>query len=365
MGWQDRDYNRSINYGGMPFSNPLMNLIFGSVPLGRWFGIHVRMHASLLWVLAFRLISAGSIGWVDALAATTMIFTIVLLHEFGHCIGAILVGGRADNILLWPLGGLAFTETAQRPWPRFVTVVCGPLVNVIIGLALGLVFWFGYGAMPPLNPLLPWLPSDWWLSYMSHYIDANPGAGAMLRSTAGGWLWWAYTVNLSILFFNLVPMYPLDGGKLAQIILWKPLGYVKSMRISCRVGMAGAVLLAIFGLFNGSMFTIFLAAFGFYDCFQQLRILKEMRSSDMEEEPYDLSAAWDNPDTPKARKKQKKGWLKSARKRALKDQAEQAKIDAILAKVKDKGLHSLTWWEKRTLRKATERQRQHDLASRL
>ncbi len=364
MGWQDREYNRQINYGGVPFSNPLMNLLFGSIPLGRWFGIHVRVHASLVWVIAFRLFSAGRIGWVDALAGSTMLFTIVLLHEFGHCIGAIMVGGRADNILLWPLGGLAFTDTAQKPWPRFVTVACGPLVNVLIGIALGLVFVLGYHAMPPLNPLFPWLPSNWADAYVAAYGKANPGASALDDTIGGRWLWWAYVTNLSILFFNLIPMYPLDGGKLAQICLWKPLGYARSMRVACKVGMVGAVLLAIYGLFNGSLFTIFLAAFGFYDCFQQLRILKEMRM-EMEEEQYDLSAAWDSPDSPKTKKKRKKNWLNRARKRALNDQAEQARIDAILAKVKDKGLHSLSWWEKRTLKKATERQRQQDLASRL
>ena len=92
------------------------------------------------------------------------------------------------------------------------------------------------------------------------------------------------------------------------------------------------------------------ATTGFAACYQQLRILKETES-ESDEDAYDLSAAWDNPRTPRSKKKGRKRWLKSARKRALKDQAEQAKIDAILAKVKEKGLHSLTWWEKRALKK--------------
>src|SRR6185295_5104306 len=98
-------------------------------------------------------------------------------------------------------------------------------------------------------------------------------------------------------------------------------------------------------------------------CFQMRQMIKHTPEEE-EQEQYDLSAAWDHTDSPR-RKKRKKSWLGRARKRALKDQAEQAKIDAILAKVKERGLHSLTWWEKRSLKKATARQREQDLASRL
>lgn len=360
MGWQDRGYNQ-INYGGTPFQNPLLNLLFGSVPLGHWFGIRVRVHASLLWLIGIRLLMAGRLGWVDSLAFSLLIFAIVLLHEFGHCIAARLVGGRADDILLWPLGGLAFTDTERTPWARFVTVAGGPLVNVLLMIPLGLTFYFAMGAVPPLNPLFPWVGEE-----LLKYARSNPQVFEAFFHPTLKWVWWAWQINFSILIFNLLPMYPMDGGKLLQVALWKPVGYYKSMYISCVVGMVGAVLLAFVGLFlNGGLFLVFLAVFGFMDCFQQLRILKFTRT-EAESDPYDLSAAWENPDRPTpVKKRRKKHWFGKARKMASQEQAEQARIDAILAKVKEKGLHSLTWWEKRTLRKATERQRQQDLAERL
>ncbi len=359
MGWQDRDYNRQINYGGTPFSNPILNLLMGSLPLGTWFGIRVRIHASLFWLIAFRIFTAGKVGWVDVIAYSAMLFFIVLLHEFGHCLGARMVGGDARDILLWPLGGLAYTDTARRPWPRFVTVACGPLVNVLLIPVLGGLFYFYYQAAPPLNPFFTWSTSAQ-LAYFSSHTLVERVAG----SAIGDWIWWAYNINWMLLIFNLIPMYPLDGGKLFQILLWKPLGYAKSMYISCIVGMFGAVVLAGVSILQSSFFTIILAIFGFMDCLMQLRILRETQAEG-DDEPYDLSAAWENPDKPSPRRKKlKKRWVRWARKKASRDQAEQAKIDAILAKVKEKGLHSLTWWEKRTLKKATERQRQRDLANR-
>jgi hypothetical protein len=137
------------------------------------------------------------------------------------------------------------------------------------------------------------------------------------------------------------------------------------MYISCIVGMTGAVVLAAVSITQKTIFGVLLGVFGFLDCLMQLRILKETQAEEAAD-PYDLSAAWENPDKPSPRRKKiKKRWLQSARKKASRDQAEQARIDSILAKVKERGLHSLTWWEKRTLKKATERQRRRDLASRL
>jgi hypothetical protein len=101
----------------------------------------------------------------------------------------------------------------------------------------------------------------------------------------------------------------------------------------------------------------------FADSFRRRQALVAVGQDAMMDEETSAYAYMDTPEPRK--KKRKKNWLSRARKRALQDQAEQARIDAILAKVKDKGLHSLSWWEKRTLKKATERQRQQDLAGRL
>ncbi len=357
MGWQDRSNNSQINYGGNPFSHPLSRLFFGSVYVGTLFRTRIRIHATLLWYFGLSVALAGG-DWREALLGAVMLFGLVFLHEFGHIFACRSVGGDADEMLLWMLGGLALTGYPSRPWAKFVTIVCGPLVNVVIGTALTFVIYFGYHVVPPLNPLFTFDST-----IFHSYLKAHPEFGNLYFSASGFYVFRLYFVNWSLLFFNLIPMYPLDGGQMMQAILWKPLGYVQSMKIACFTGITLALLMVPLVLVTGAFFLLIVAWFSFSISRQTLRMLK-FTGEQEEREPYDLSAAWENPDRPVPRKRRKKKWFRAARKLASREQAEQAKIDSILAKVKDRGLHSLTWWEKRALKKATERQRQQDLAER-
>src|SRR6188474_824206 len=148
-----------------------------SFPIGTIFGIRVRVHILFLLLVLFRawpdveLTRQGvdaaeqilqNMRWIG------LLFGSVLLHEFGHCFGCRSVGGRADDILMWPLGGLAFCDPPQRPWPEFVTVACGPLVNVVLagGSYLMLIAWLGAAAMPvSLDPFHPWTAAYWFASH--------------------------------------------------------------------------------------------------------------------------------------------------------------------------------------------------------
>jgi stage IV sporulation protein FB len=358
MGWQDRDYNR---IGDARFHNPIMNILLGSVPLGTWFGIRVRIHSTLLIWFAFDLIMAYTkygYGLERTLTRIIVLFSIILLHEFGHCIGARMVGGDADEILLWPLGGLAYAHPPHRPWPTFFTVAAGPLVNVIICLITGgALIAMGHFDVSWLNPFIAF----------GGTMFISPTTYELLHPQfLVGWLFWFFTTSSALFFFNLLPIFPLDGGQMFQSILWKPLGYYRSMMIACTVGMVGAAIGFILGILSmGWSVLVFLSIAGFITCYQRRLITKmHAASGDDVSDQYDLSAAWEHPDHPQ-RKKLKKRWIYKARKKAREEQAEQARIDTILAKVKDKGLHSLTWWEKRALKKATERQRERDLAERL
>jgi stage IV sporulation protein FB len=356
MGWQDRDYNR---IGSTRFQNPIWNLLFGSLPLGTWFGIRVRIHATLILLIVGELIfaqTAQGYGIRHTLAHLAVLFGIIVLHEFGHCLGARMMGGEADEVLLWPLGGLAYARPPHRAWPTFVTVAAGPAVNVIICVIAGGALWgMGHFDWRLINPFISFSGREAVSPETLRWIFVHPG---------GMWLFWIFTTSLSLLFFNLLPIFPLDGGQMLQSILWKPLGYRRSMDIACVSGMVGAGVGFLLGLVGVNWMLLALAVSGFITCYQMRRTL-QMNAYDEGGEDHDLSAAWDNGAARKPRRKLKKRWFHAARKRALADQAQQAKIDAILAKVKEKGLHSLSWWEKRTLRKATERQRQQDLAGRL
>lgn len=347
MSWRDREYNQS-EYGGRGPMSPLMAMLFGSVSIGTWFGIRVRLHASLIIFIGLTLVLGPSASQnfdiVDALTSMVILFFTVLLHEFGHCFAARYMGGEADDIVMTPIGGLAYATPPHRPWPTFVTVACGPLVNVGICLMTGSALWLLTGGVVPVNPFSPLPPFEFYATNLAYY------------------LWWIYYVNYVILLFNLLPIYPLDGGQMLHAILWPHLGYYKATNFSCVTGMIGAVVLAFYGLAMGQLLLFALAISGFITCYQKRMMLKEMGPEGLHD-AIDYSAslhAMDEEDRPK-RKKLSNRALKRIRKKAQKEQQELARIDAILEKVGKQGMHSLTWWEKRTLRKATERQRQRDL----
>ncbi len=356
MSWRDRDYNQ-INFGGRQIRNPILNILFGSLPLGTWFGIRVRIHASLLLLIAGELLFAqarGGLGVNAALTYVIILFGTILLHEFGHCIACRMMGGSAEDILLWPLGGLASVHPPRRAWPTFVTIAGGPLVDVLICVACAIALFIMHpsAGIDAFNPLRGFLLFDhrdpkWLFAYtsgISYYI------------------WYVYLINYSLILFNLLPMFPMDGAQILQTALWPKFGYYKSMMFTCMVGMVIAVLFGMFGLANRSILIVVLCFWGFM---QSLRMRQMLLAHGPEEfnNEVDYSAAFENPGN--RRKKMRKSWFKAARKRALREQSEQARIDSILAKVHEHGLHSLTWFEKRALKKATARQRERDLAERL
>lgn len=187
----------------------------GAIELFRLFGITVYLHWSWLLVAAYqiqvRTREYSSPMW-PALEYST-IFLIVLMHEFGHALACRSVGGRAERIMLWPLGGIAFVKPPMRPGALLWSIFAGPLVNIVlIPITLGLRLW-AHQAMPSGNLA----------EYASALVYIN------------GWL----------LVFNLMPVYPLDGGQIFQAILWFALGFVRSLRVVSVLGFLGAVGLGV------------------------------------------------------------------------------------------------------------------------
>src|SRR5688500_14143974 len=109
-----------------------------SLPLFRLYGIIVKVH------VLFPVVAAGIIlrsafeknaiagTWIDVAMVMALLFVTVLLHEFGRCFGARMVDGEASEVLMWPLGGLAFVDVPQTPRANFITTIAGPAVNLII-----------------------------------------------------------------------------------------------------------------------------------------------------------------------------------------------------------------------------------------
>ncbi|MBC8107664.1 MAG: M50 family metallopeptidase [Anaerolineae bacterium] len=340
MAWQDRPYYRDRNPSA---GNPLMWLLTGSLPLFTAFGIRVRAHASMVVYTILVLVFGLGPGWTwqDRVQNVSILFLIVLLHEFGHCFAARWVGGEANDILMHPLGGLAMASPPRRPLPTFITVAGGPAVNVLICLICGVILWMLSGWVPwnPFGLTKPIRNFEGWLDVWRY-------------------LYWIYQISWSLLCFNLLPIFPLDGGQMLQTILWPRFGYYKSMLFSCNAGMVCAVLGAMIALATGSIGLAILAMFGFMYCLQLKRNLIAVGPEEYAD-TIDYSAAYEiNPTKPRRASKRK---VKRAAKLAREAVNEQRAIDAILAKVSAHGMQSLSWSEKRTLKKATEHQRQRDV----
>src|SRR5437773_3905402 len=159
----------------------------GSIHLFQFKGIDVFLHWSWFVIAAYEIQSGkarySSITWniLEYLA----LFLIVMTHEFGHSLACRQVGGRADRIVLWPLGGVAYVDPPQRPGATLWSIAAGPLVNV----ALAPIFW-------AVNSF----------ARTSGWAVSMPDIYKLIRAVL--------YINVGLLIFNILPIYPLDGGQI-------------------------------------------------------------------------------------------------------------------------------------------------------
>ena len=159
---------------------------------------------------------------VDASVSLAILFVSVLAHELGHCFAARRMGGRADQIMLWPLGGLVSINLSHQPQEELVTAAAGPIVNLFICLAtLPALALAGVDVRLLGNPLVaPQTADGMSLTYV-------------LELTA--WINWL------LVLVNLLPAYPLDGGRVLRSIVWQRKGYRTAVIVVARVAKATAV----------------------------------------------------------------------------------------------------------------------------
>lgn len=218
-----------------------------SIKLLRLKGIDVKVHLTFVLILiwaAYRwsgITEAGLQGALFGVVATLLLFASVTLHEFGHSLQARKYGVSVRDITLLPFGGLArLEEFPEKPGQEFRIAIAGPLVNFAIGLVL-----IGLGALVSI-PTLVSLPE--------------------LFQSLGEASWsglWAYLTmaNLALGLFNLIPAYPMDGGRVLRALLAARLDYHRATRIAVAVGQGLALLLGLWGFTSGSYSLILIAIF--------------------------------------------------------------------------------------------------------
>jgi Zn-dependent protease len=211
----------------------------GAVRLFRFAGVDVFLHYSWFVIAVFeiqgRTSSYSSLTWnvLEYLA----LFVIVLMHEYGHALACRQVGGLANQIVLWPLGGVAYVNPPPRPGATLWSITAGPLVNLV---------------------LLPVLTGVGMLGRATGWSAANPNAHVLLRN-----IWF---IDLGLLLFNILPIYPLDGGQILRSLLWFVLGRARSLMAATIIGFLGALGLVGFALYARSIWLGVLSAYILMNC---------------------------------------------------------------------------------------------------
>jgi Zn-dependent protease/CBS domain-containing protein len=207
-----------------------------SFKIARIAGIDVRIHATFFLLLGFVAYFAGhraGAGWgLNAVLIWLLVFLCVLLHELGHALAAKAYGIPTVDITLYPIGGIARMERMpEKPVQELVVAIAGPLVNVVIIIVLGAV------------------------------LLATGGLDVTKILTDPDLLQIVFWANIVMLVFNLIPAFPLDGGRVLRALLATRMEYARATRLAASIGQGLALALGIGGAFTNNLFLILIAIF--------------------------------------------------------------------------------------------------------
>ncbi|HUQ71275.1 MAG TPA: site-2 protease family protein [Planctomycetaceae bacterium] len=315
-----------------------------SIPVGRLFLTQIRV--SVLFV-PIALILGYRLGWQVGLAFSGLLMVSILAHELGHVLAARWTGGYADEILLWPMGGLAFAQPGPHPSSMLITIAGGPAVNLLACL----LFFPGFYATTLSWSLL------------------SPVEIPIAEFTAANWgrevCHLAFTVNWILLLINLLPIYPLDGGQFLHGVLAQRLPSESAYRLAANVGNVCSWLLMGLGLMYGLMWVVVIGALTLVLGTLLTTQGPGGESYDDSFLGYDFSQGYTSLERSErsSRKSTQPGWWERWREdRRSKRQAREAaerealeqQLDLLLAKVHEQGMDALTNAERRQLKQASE-----------
>ena len=215
----------------------------GSIHLFRLFGIDVYVH--YFWFLAVAYFVSQIKGYsslIWSVLECLSMFLIVLIHEFGHAFACRSVGGQANQIILWLFGGVAYVSPPPRPGAQLWSIAAGPLVNVI---------------------LLPILTGLWLIAGQIGWDETAPDAFRFLFHVQ--------FINILLLVFNLMPIYPLDGGQILRSLLWFIFGRANSLIVATTIGFIGVALLILLAIALRSVWLGLMSGFILWNCWGGLR----------------------------------------------------------------------------------------------
>ncbi|MGE0711667.1 MAG: M50 family metallopeptidase [Planctomycetota bacterium] len=219
-----------------------MSFLKSAQPLGRVFGVEVRAHTSLLWFLGIGAVLLTIFSGPAALPGAALVvlglILSVTLHELGHIGAASLFGNGTTGITLTPIGGVAELEReARSPREEVVVALAGPAVSLMLAGAAAI----------PLAFAGPSLIAEWFLR-----------------------------MNLVLALFNLIPAFPMDGGRVLRGFLWGRKGYLAASESAARTGQAVGVVMGLSGLVLSPML-IAIGIFVFWQASEELRRLRLLR----------------------------------------------------------------------------------------
>lgn len=209
-------------------------------------GINIRMHITfpliLIWAaVQFGYLSnAGINGAIFGVIVVTLLFVIVTLHELGHSFAALNYGVPVKDIVLLPIGGVAQLERIpENPWQEFVIAIAGPAVNFVLAIVLWLIaFVLNIDIMPTLSSL-----------------------GSFDNLSFSTVFAYVFVYNLFLGVFNLLPAFPMDGGRILRALLAYWLPYPRATAIAATIGRGLAWLMGLYGFLGGGFWLILIAFF--------------------------------------------------------------------------------------------------------
>jgi Zn-dependent protease/CBS domain-containing protein len=220
-----------------------------SLTIGRLGETAIRIHVTfllfLVWIWAAYYRSGGSQAAWEGVLFVALLFFCVLLHELGHVFAARRYGVKTPDITLWPFGGIANLERIpEKPSQELVVAIAGPAVNVVIALVLLAVLSFTLAG------------GDLKAEDLAKIEDPRT---SILIKLAGA--------NIFLVLFNLIPAFPMDGGRVLRALLAMKMGFARATALAASIGQGLAIGLGLLGIFTNPMLMIigvfvFLAASG-------------------------------------------------------------------------------------------------------